>query len=137
MLGGFIVKINQRGMLGILGILVLLVAISGCISSDDTSSSSQGGTPQTDMELGNTPVVTQIEGETTNIGGLIQNNGHNDYRNVQIEVSGLDIDGNVISSEKTLIAIIKADDYESYDVNLPYNAEIVAGDVKILNATTV
>ncbi|OPX60557.1 MAG: hypothetical protein A4E25_00414 [Methanobacterium sp. PtaB.Bin024] len=122
---------------GLITILIVVVMASGCVSSDDTSSSSQGGTPQTDIELGNTPVVTQIEGETTMIGGLLQNNGQNDYKNVQIEVSGLDVDGNVISSKISLIAIIKADDYADYDVDLPYNAEIVAGDVKILNATAV
>jgi hypothetical protein len=124
---------NKSGIivLGILSILIVVVAASGCTSPNDTDRNS----PQSMIVLGNTPTVMQLKPETTNIAGLLQNKADDDYKNVQIEVNGLDQSGNIISSQKTVIATIKANDEADYNVDLPYNAKIVAGDVKVLNAT--
>ena len=120
-------------VLGILPILVIVVAISGCTNSTDTDKYS----PQNVIVLNNTPTIIQLAPNTTNIAGVLQNKADDDYKNVQIEVIGLDQSRNVVSSQKTVIAIIKANDVADFNVDLPYNPNIVAGDVKILNATRV
>jgi hypothetical protein len=77
------------------------------------------------------------DGSGTMIGGLVKNTASTDVKNVQIMVIGLDINGKKIAQKKVLIASIKSDDDASYDVTFPEDKRIVAGDVKVLNATPI
>ena len=71
-------KQSKLLILGLIGILVLIVAASGCTSSNTNSSPSTNSSQtssQTDLVTGNTPGVIQLpefEPQRTQIGGLIQ-----------------------------------------------------------------
>jgi len=125
--------------LGVIGLFLIVIMASGCTDSGNSTGNTTNKASLTDQIVtDNTPVVTQMDdGSGTMIGGLIKNTASTDVKNVQIMVIGLDVNGNKIAEKKVLIAHIKADDDASYDVTLPENSKIVAGDVKVLNATTV
>jgi hypothetical protein len=112
----------------LLGLLILVLEASDYSSSNTDLRSS--GTPQSDIA----PLNAMISGGSF-IEGDLYNGALYDYKNVQIEVSALDKYGNVVSSKKTMIKIIKADDDAYFSVYFPYNSNIVSCEVKILNAT--
>jgi len=126
---------SRNIFLTIFGILLVVVIASGCIDNgNSTGNSTNKTTLQDQIITDNTPVVTQMEGGT-DIGGLVKNTASTDVKNVQMMVIGLDINGKKIAEKKVLIAHIKSDDDADYDVTFPENSKIVAGDVKVLNAT--
>jgi starvation-inducible outer membrane lipoprotein len=126
----------KKIIMGIIGIVVLVVALSGCVSSGNNGTGNNTTSVQSNIVPDNTPVVTQApDGSGTLIGGLIINNANFDYKNVTITIIGLDANGNTVEQKNVLIAHIKAGDDADYDVTLPENSKIVSGDVKVINAT--
>ena len=119
---------GKKLVLGLMGVLILVLAYSGYSSSNTNSSYS--GTPQSDI----VPTTATVSGGSF-IGGYLYNGGQHDYKNVYIEVSGLDKYGKVLSSKKTMITLIKAKDSAYFSAYFPYNDNIASCNVKILYAT--
>jgi len=113
---------------GLVGVLILVLAYSGHSSSNTNSSYS--GTPQSDI----VPTNATVSGGNF-IKGYLYNSAQYNYKNVYIEVSGLDKYGNEISSKRTMITIIKANDIAYFSASFPYNDNIISSNVKILKAT--
>jgi hypothetical protein len=119
---------GKKLVLGLLGVLILVLAYSGHSSSNTNISYS--GTPQSDI----VPANATVSGGSF-IEGYLYNGAPYDYKNVHIEISGLDKYGNVISSKKATITLIKAKDSAYFTAYFTYTANIVSSNIKILNAT--
>ena len=120
---------RKKLILGLVVVVLILVLEASDYSSFNTNLRSSG-TPQSDIA----PLNAMISGGSF-IEGYLYNGALYDYKNVQIEVSALDKYGNMVSSKKTMITIIKANDDAYFSAYFPYNSNIVSCEVKILNAT--
>ena len=137
---------NKKSIMGIVGILIVLIFVSGCINNTNTNSTSKSknGHPSVegaypDIVMANTPSPYLLsDGSVYSVGGLLQNSGQKTYKNVLLQVNGLDESGNVVSSKKTMIANMPPGTTVDYSVYLDVPSDgqkIIGADLKVLNAT--
>lgn len=99
---------QKIGIIGILGILILVVAVSGCTSSG-TGSGNGTGEPQykTDLQVSATSYDYFPEDGSALGGCDLQNTGNTTYTKVKIQLEIFDENGTSIANETKVIGKIK------------------------------
>ena len=113
-------------------IMTLIVGISGCISPSDSKIDSNYS-----IDYGNTPIVNIGSDGHTEIGGLIKNNGNTDYKDVRINVLGLNGNGNVVVNKTVFIAILNMGEQTNYNVKFNTKQNVSTGKLELISATPV
>lgn len=125
--------LRKKQSIGIIGILICLVLVCGCTSS---APSVKG--PYPDIKLANTPSPYLLsDGSSYMVGGLIKNTGQSTYNNVLLKISGLNNQGQVVSSKETMIANLPPGATGDYQVflDVPSNGDkIVGADIEVVSA---
>ncbi|UTB32245.1 MAG: hypothetical protein NKF70_12210 [Methanobacterium sp. ERen5] len=86
----------------------------------------------------NTPLVEQaINGSAVYISGVIRDDSKENFDDVLLNVYGIGSQGQRIDSKMIKINRIDSDSNVNYNVTLENSSAVVAGDVKVLNATEI
>jgi len=86
----------------------------------------------------NTPLVEQaINGSAVYITGVVRDDSKENFDDVLLNVYGIGSQGQRIDSKIIKIDRIDSDSNANYNVTLENSSEVVAGDVKVLNATEI
>lgn len=86
----------------------------------------------------NTPLVQQgINGSTVYITGIMRDDSKENYNDVFLNVYGIDSHGQTVDSKIVKINRLDSNSNANYNVTLKNNTRVVAGDVKVLNATEI
>jgi hypothetical protein len=86
----------------------------------------------------NTPLVEQaINGSAVYVTGIMMDDSMENFDDVILNVYGIDSNGQTIDSKMVKINRIDSDSNANYNVTLENNTAVVAGDVKVLNATKI
>jgi MFS family permease len=150
-IGGFIAKKiketdnkKTRTILtaGTIGITLVLIIVSAFTSigndiSISKSSESNAFTPTIPQIVSDTSTLTDLKNGSYEVSGLLKNNANKNYTNVEIIVTGYDINRIKIVESKYLIAKIKANSTSHYNIILtpPEGKLIEYFPVNVLNAT--
>lgn len=130
-------KRDKKGVGAILGLIILVVCFSGCVSSDNNPDMSSGNSNVFDLSLGNTPVVTDFDDGSYMIGGLIHNTGSVEYTKVKLTIMAYNEADELVAQKNATIARIGPGAYESYDVSFGSEGDRISyADVKINTATS-
>jgi hypothetical protein len=86
----------------------------------------------------NTPLVEQaINGSAVYVTGIILDDSMENFDDVILNVYGIDSNGQTVDSKMVKINRLDSDSNANYNVTLENNTAVVAGDVKVLNATKI
>jgi hypothetical protein len=86
----------------------------------------------------NTPLVEQaINGSAVYITGVVRDDSKENFDDVLLNVYGIGSQGQRIDSKIIKIDRIDSDSNVNYNVTLENSSAVVAGDVKVLNATEI
>jgi hypothetical protein len=86
----------------------------------------------------NTPLVElAINGSAVYVTGIMRDNSRENFDDVILNVYGIDSNGQTIDSKIVKINHIHSDSNANYNVTLENNTAVVAGEVKVLNATKI
>ncbi|ADZ09845.1 hypothetical protein Metbo_1618 [Methanobacterium lacus] len=86
----------------------------------------------------NTPLVEQaINGSAVYITGVVRDDSKENFDDVLLNVYGIGSQGQRIDSKIIKIDRIESDSNVNYNVTLENSSAVVAGDVKVLNATEI
>lgn len=121
-------------IMGTIGILILIITISGC-----TSSNNSGEGPYPDIEMANTPTVTVLNDTSVMAGGLIKNAGSNKYENIVLKISIVDRDGNILASKERTLGTVVPGAMANYDATFDVtdSGTVTSADVEVLKATKI
>lgn len=124
---------KQIGIIGILGILILVVAASGCTSSGTDSNSLN----ETIIPTGTTDIQDMGDNSFC-IQGEIQNNGNTNYKTVDAVLIGYDSSGKEVGRENVTFNNLNAGEGSTYCEYITAKGSKVAKvDFKLINATPV
>lgn|GEM_PF-3721154 len=120
-------KKNGRAILGITTILLIVVMVSGCTSSSNTTD------PTKDIYLQQQNPPYTI-GDESQISAWITSKNHKSYSNVTLMVTGLDSNGQSIGEKKAYVDYLD-NNYQStgFTVKFPNTVDHIT--IKVLNAT--
>ncbi len=132
-------KNKKYSTIGVLAIVIVVVALSGCTDSSSSGYPSVKG-DYPDIKMANTPSPSLLsDGSSYMVGGLLQNDGDKTYNNVLLRINGLDSSGQVISSKETMIASMPPGTTADYQVflNVPSGGqEIIGAELEVVSANT-
>ena len=117
--------------LGLIGILIIgVVMVSGCTGTGNKISSNYS------IEEGNTPSVSILSDGSLMIGGLIQNTGNTNYKNVKISINGYNDNGTLVFTKNQTIAQLDAGANADYHIIQTWKGgNISYAKITVLNAT--
>jgi hypothetical protein len=89
--------IMKKLILGIMGIVVLVVLASGCVSSGTTN-------PKTDLETSG-DINGQWNGPPNEwfVNGNVQSKSNTEYSNIQIQLTAYDVNNNIVGIKNTTV----------------------------------
>jgi hypothetical protein len=120
---------EKIGILGILGILILIVAASGCTSSGSTSLN------ETIVPTGTTDIQDMGDNSFC-IQGEVQNNGDNNYKTVDAVLIGYDTSGKEVGRENVTFNNLNAGEGSTYcEYITTKGSKVTKVDFKVVNAT--
>lgn len=86
----------------------------------------------------NTPEVEQaINGSTVHISGIIRDDSPENFDDVLLNVYAIGSQGQTIASKMVKIDRIDSNANTDYNVTLENDSAVVAGDVRVMNATEI
>lgn len=122
---------KARLILGFITILIVVIMVSGC-----TSTETGNRTNQTEDLQENPPTVTHHSDGSIWIFGNIDNTGNSTYTNVDIMVKGYDSNKNIVYQEKTIIEHINPGGTAGFTIRMPEKeVNIEYAEMKVVNAT--
>jgi hypothetical protein len=121
---------KARLILGFISVLIVVVMVSGCTSTETGNRINQTGDLQE-----NPPTVTHHSDGSVWIFGNIENSGNSTYTNVDILVKGYDSNKNLVYQEKTTVEHINPGGTGGFTIMIPKEVNIEYAEMKVVNAT--